>query len=71
MKAKWGIVHPGVDSNLLNLELPKKHLQCLEYVVVHDLATQVKEARGRTRDDRHFRQWPTVERTGAGFAAGG
>lgn len=38
MKTKWGSCIPESTSILLNLELAKKHPQCLEYVVVHELA---------------------------------
>ena len=33
-----GIVQPESTRIWLNLELAKKHPQCLEYVVVHELA---------------------------------
>ena len=37
MKTKWGSCNTTSDRVLLNLELAKKPLQCIEYVVVHEL----------------------------------
>lgn len=37
MKTKWGSCTPAAKSILVNLELAKKPLQCLEYIVVHEL----------------------------------
>jgi predicted metal-dependent hydrolase len=37
MKTKWGSCTPATRSILLNLELAKKPLECLEYIVVHEL----------------------------------
>lgn len=38
MKTKWGSCNPDAKRISLNLELAKKPLQCLEYLVVHELA---------------------------------
>jgi predicted metal-dependent hydrolase len=38
MKTKWGSCTPGLGTIRFNLELAKKPLECLEYVVVHELA---------------------------------
>lgn len=37
MKTKWGSCNPTVNSIRLNTELAKKPLECLEYVVVHEM----------------------------------
>ena len=37
MKTKWGSCSPAANSILVNLELAKKPLECLEYIVVHEL----------------------------------
>ena len=37
MKTKWGTCHPEAQRIWLNLELAKKSLRCLEYIVVHEL----------------------------------
>ena len=38
MKTKWGSCNPDARRIWLNLELAKKPRQCLEYIVVHELA---------------------------------
>ena len=38
MKTKWGSCNPTTRSIRLNTDLAKKPAQCLEYVVVHELA---------------------------------
>ena len=38
MKTKWGSCNPAARSIRLNTDLAKKPAQCLEYVVVHELA---------------------------------
>ena len=37
MKTKWGACNVKVRRIWLNLELVKKPVQCLEYIVVHEL----------------------------------
>ena len=37
MKTKWGSCNPTAKSIRLNTELAKKPLECLEYVVVHEM----------------------------------
>ena len=37
MKTKWGSCNPSAQSIRLNTELAKKPLECLEYIVVHEL----------------------------------
>jgi len=38
MKTKWGSCNPAVGSIRLNTDLAKKPRECLEYIVVHELA---------------------------------
>lgn len=38
MKTKWGSCNPTAKSIRLNTELAKKPIECLEYIVVHELA---------------------------------
>jgi predicted metal-dependent hydrolase len=38
MKTKWGSSNPGKRSIRLNTELAKKPRECLEYIVVHEMA---------------------------------
>ena len=42
MKTKWGTCNPKYQRIWVNLELAKKPLHCLEYVIVHEL-THLKE----------------------------
>ncbi len=42
MKTKWGTCNPKHQRVWLNLELTKKPLRCLEYVLVHEM-THLKE----------------------------
>jgi predicted metal-dependent hydrolase len=37
MKTKWGSCNTEAKTILLNLELAKKPLICLEYILVHEL----------------------------------
>ncbi len=37
MKTKWGSCNPAAERLWFNLELAKKPLPCLEYIVVHEL----------------------------------
>jgi len=37
MKTKWGSCNPASRRVWFNLELAKKPVQCLEYIVVHEL----------------------------------
>jgi predicted metal-dependent hydrolase len=38
MKTKWGSCNPGKESIRLNTDLAKKPPECLEYIVVHEMA---------------------------------
>ena len=38
MKTKWGSCSPGTRSIRLNTDLAKKPRECLEYIVVHEMA---------------------------------
>ena len=48
MKTKWGSCNPDTKRILLNLELAKKHSDCVEYLVVHEL-THLIERRHNER----------------------
>lgn len=37
MKTRWGSCKPDARRILLNLELAKKPISCLEYVLVHEM----------------------------------
>jgi hypothetical protein len=38
MKTKWGSCNSRASRIWINLELAKKPIQCLEYIVVHEMA---------------------------------
>lgn len=37
MKTKWGSCNPKTGNIMINLELAKKPLECIEYIVAHEL----------------------------------
>ncbi len=60
MKTRWGTCNAEARRIWLNLELAKKPVQCLEYIVVHELAHLIE----RRHNDRfiaimeeHLPQW--------------
>ncbi len=62
MKTKWGSCNVGARRIWLNLELAKKPVQCLEYIVVHELVHLLE--RNHTERftglmDRHLPDWRT------------
>ena len=60
MKTKWGTCNPTARRIWLNLELAKKPLKCLEYIVVHEM-THLLERHHNDRFlailDKHLPQW--------------
>jgi predicted metal-dependent hydrolase len=60
MKTKWGACSIGARRIWVNLELAKKPVRCLEYIVVHEL-THLIERRHDERFvalmDRHLPRW--------------
>jgi len=60
MKTKWGSCNVEGKRVLLNLELAKKPVECLEYVVVHELSHLI-ERRHNTKFigilDKHLPHW--------------
>jgi hypothetical protein len=60
MKTKWGSCSVGARRIWLNLELAKKPLQCLEYIVVHELGHFLERnhtERFTALMDRHLSDW--------------
>ncbi len=60
MKTRWGTCNPAAGRIWLNLELVKKPIHCLEYLVVHEMAHLIE----RSHNDRfvrimdtHLPQW--------------
>lgn len=60
MKTRWGSCSPGAGNVRLNTDLAKKPLQCLEYIVAHEL-THLLERHHNDRFsammDAHMPQW--------------
>jgi predicted metal-dependent hydrolase len=60
MKTKWGSCNAGTRSVRLNTDLAKKPVQCLEYIVVHELV-HLLERRHNDRFtalmDRYLSHW--------------
>jgi predicted metal-dependent hydrolase len=63
MKTKWGSCSPARGTIRLNTELAKKPLQCLEYVIVHELSHLI-ERRHNVQFvrllDRHIPRWRAI-----------
>ncbi len=60
MKTKWGSCSPGSKSIRLNTELTKKPPECLEYIVVHEMAHLLEpthNSRFITLMDRFMPKW--------------
>ena len=60
MKTKWGACNTQASSICLNLELAKKPLQCLEYIVVHELIHLLERHhndRFTALMDQHLSNW--------------
>ena len=66
MKTKWGSCNVGTRRVWLNLELIKKPVKCLEYLVVHELAHLLEPQhndRFITILDEHLPSWRTHRKT--------
>lgn len=60
MKTKWGSCIPGSRRIWLNLELAKKPVQCLDYLIVHELIHLIERHhndRFRSLLDRYLPRW--------------
>lgn len=60
MKTRWGTCNIGARRIWLNLELAKKPIQCLEYILVHELVHLLERRHNdRFRDlmDQFLPQW--------------
>lgn len=60
MKTKWGSCSPGAGNVRLNTDLAKKPMQCLEYIIAHEL-THLLERHHNDRFtalmDAHMPRW--------------
>ncbi len=60
MKTKWGTYNPAARRIWLNLELAKKPVQCLEYILVHELTHLIERTHNErflSVLDRHLPHW--------------
>jgi predicted metal-dependent hydrolase len=60
MKTRWGTCNADTRRILLNLELGKKPVRCLEYLIVHELAHLIERHHNERFTailDRHLPQW--------------
>jgi len=60
MKTRWGSCNPDSRTIRLNSELAKKPVQCLEYIVAHELTHLLERhhnARFKTLLDNNMPQW--------------
>jgi hypothetical protein len=66
MKTKWGSCNPDRRSIRLNTDLAKKPRECLEYIVVHEMAhllVRRHDDRFRGLMDRHLPNWEYLRET--------
>jgi len=61
MKTKWGSCSPGSTSIRLNTDLARKPRECLEYIVVHEMAHLIEPTHNRrfiSIMDLFMPKWP-------------
>ena len=64
MKTRWGSCNVKVKRIWLNLELAKKTKECIEYIVVHEMAHLLERkhnAKFRAIMDTYLPNWRLVE----------
>ncbi|MEQ9066197.1 MAG: DUF45 domain-containing protein, partial [Gimesia chilikensis] len=65
MKSKWGGSSPDRRTIRLNLELAKKDIECLDYVILHELAHFIVPHHGEgfvALLDQHMPNWRHVRK---------
>jgi predicted metal-dependent hydrolase len=63
MKTKWGSCNHGAGTIRLNTDLAKKPRECLEYIVVHEMAHLVEPTHNErflALMDRFMPKWQSV-----------
>jgi predicted metal-dependent hydrolase len=66
MKTKWGSCNAESKSIRLNTDLTKKPAECLEYVIVHEMAHLIvrhHDERFTNLMDRHLPNWKFIRQT--------
>lgn len=64
MSAKWGTCSKAKSKAIFNVELAKKPLKCVEYVVAHELAHLIERTHNADFKkilDRHFPDWREIK----------
>lgn len=65
MKTRWGSCNPATRSIRLNTELAKKPPECLEYILVHEMAHLIEpthNARFTALMEMLMPAWPHLRR---------
>lgn len=65
MKTRWGTCTPAHCSVLLNTELAKKPLECLKYIIVHELMHFLEPNHGTgfaALMDEHLPRWRSLKK---------
>lgn len=65
MSLKWGTCSKAKSKILFNVELAKKPVICVEYIVAHELAHLIEpthNANFTSLLDHHFPEWRTIKR---------
>ena len=65
MKTRWGSSNPVARTIRVNTELAKKPRECLEYIVVHELAHLIEPTHGPrfvALMDQHMPEWPEIRK---------
>ncbi len=63
MKTKWGTCNPAARRIWFNLELAKKPIKCIEYVVVHEMMHFYERTHNENYQaylDKYFPEWREV-----------
>ena len=64
MKTRWGTCNVGDKRIWLNLQLAKKHPQCLEYIIVHELVHLLEKSHNKNfvaYMDKFLPDWRTIK----------
>jgi predicted metal-dependent hydrolase len=64
MKTKWGSCNTDNKNVLFNIELAKKPMECIEYVVVHELLHLIERKHNdlfRAYLDKYFPNWKAIK----------
>ena len=64
MKTKWGTCNTEANRIWLNLELAKKPLECLEYIVVHEMIHLIEQKHNDKFTallNQYYPQWKSIK----------